>query len=191
MKINKLENVLLGLINMHDGVSGYELKKIISISTSYFFKASFSQIYPALARLTEYGLVTFVEPEESGHQKKRYSLTDDGRLALQQWLREPIEYAFSEASIWELILKLSFMGSLELAEVEKTLLAARQHFDCERADLVKRRLDAEQSFMVSDLAQRDVILELWSCEYTYIVEAAEHKVAWLDRCLEVVRKMQS
>ncbi|WP_236880832.1 PadR family transcriptional regulator [Clostridioides difficile] len=45
-----LEYIILGFL-MEKELSGYDLKQIMSESTSYFFDASFGSIYPALKRL--------------------------------------------------------------------------------------------------------------------------------------------
>ena len=56
----ELEYVLLGLIRLHQGVTGYELNRIIKESTGYLLSASLSHIYPTLKRkLHERGLVSY------------------------------------------------------------------------------------------------------------------------------------
>ena len=46
-----LEYVLLGLIRLHQGVTGNELNRIIKVSTGYLMSASLSQIDPMLRKL--------------------------------------------------------------------------------------------------------------------------------------------
>lgn len=189
MVASKLDSVLLGLIKIHAGATGYDLKTIIGASTGYFFKASFSQIYPALARLVDAGLVTFTESDENGRPKKHYLITPAGCDALDAWLAEPIEYEFSESSIWELVLKLTFMGTSELEVTRKVLAEAKAHFEEEREYLHGRHLGIEESYLDPDSPKREVYLRLWDCEYSYIVEEADRKVAWLERCLQTVDEL--
>ena len=97
MVASKLDSVLLGLIKIHAGATGYDLKTIIGASTGYFFKASFSQIYPALARVVDAGLVTFTESDENGRPKKHYLITPAGCDALDAWLADQLNTSFRKA----------------------------------------------------------------------------------------------
>ncbi len=87
-----LEFALLGWISMHQGVTGYELNRMIKRSTGYFLSASLSHIYPALAKLNEQGLVTFSDiPIKNRPSKKVYTITQEGEKKLHLWLEEPVE----------------------------------------------------------------------------------------------------
>ena len=64
--------------------SGYEIKKAFEEGPfAHFQTASFGAIYPALARLTQEGMVTLTEHAQDGKpDKKMYRLTSVGREAL-------------------------------------------------------------------------------------------------------------
>jgi PadR family transcriptional regulator AphA len=64
--------------------SGYQIKKAFEEGPfAHFQSASFGAIYPALARLTEEGMVTLTEhPQDGKPDKKMYRLTPGGRDAL-------------------------------------------------------------------------------------------------------------
>ena len=92
----KLSDVLLGLVKLHPGVSGYELRRIISQSTQFFVNAQLSQIYPALKQMTADGLTVFDEVKtEGGRLSKRYYLSPAGEARYLEWLREPIDFTLS------------------------------------------------------------------------------------------------
>ena len=61
--------------------TGYEIRKMFEDGPfSHFQIASLGSIYPALTKLTQDGLVTFVEHEQENRpDKKIYRLTSDGR----------------------------------------------------------------------------------------------------------------
>ena len=61
--------------------TGYEIRKMFEDGTfSHFQIASLGSIYPALTKLTQDGLVTFVEHEQENRpDKKVYQLTQEGR----------------------------------------------------------------------------------------------------------------
>ena len=87
-----LDHTLLALLALHPHASGYELHQVIKESTGYMLRASFSQIYPSLNKLHEQGLAEYeLEPIKNRPGKKRYSLTDAGRVELQEWLASPVE----------------------------------------------------------------------------------------------------
>lgn len=71
--------------------SGYDIKKFFECTFSHFFVAGYGSIYPALADLTEQGLVTCRdEPQEGKPDRKVYALTDDGRrVFLEELERTP------------------------------------------------------------------------------------------------------
>jgi DNA-binding PadR family transcriptional regulator len=72
-------------------MSGYEIKQLFDKSISFLWRFHMSQIYPALSKLREEGLVELeLVPQAKKPTKKVYSITRKGRRALQGWLREPI-----------------------------------------------------------------------------------------------------
>ncbi len=68
--------------------TGYEIRKMFEDGTfSHFQIASLGSIYPALTKLTQDGLVTFVEHEQENRpDKKIYQLTQEGRRAFLRTL---------------------------------------------------------------------------------------------------------
>ncbi len=79
----------LGILALGDA-TGYEIRKMVSQGPfSFFSEASFGSIYPALARLTEEGLVECREKAQSRRpDKKVYRLTPAGRAALEAALQQ-------------------------------------------------------------------------------------------------------
>jgi DNA-binding PadR family transcriptional regulator len=77
-----VRTLCLGVLSMGEA-SGYEIKKKLEGPFRYFYDASFGSIYPALNRLQKDGLVTgAAQAQEKRPDKKVYSLTTEGRLAL-------------------------------------------------------------------------------------------------------------
>lgn len=83
-----VRTLCLGVLSMGDA-SGYEIKKKLEGPFRHFYDASFGSIYPALNRLQRDGLVTCTEQaQQKRPDKKVYSLTVEGRLALVRQLAE-------------------------------------------------------------------------------------------------------
>lgn len=87
-----LEYVILGFLSK-GSFTGYEIKQIMTHSTSNFIDASFGSIYPALSKLTSKGFVSWIENVEGGKFKKQYILTEKGKEELLLWLRKPCVFS--------------------------------------------------------------------------------------------------
>lgn len=84
-----LEHALLVSLSERSG-TGYQLTRRFDRSIGHWWRASHQQIYKTLARMTENGLVTYVEQAQDGKpDKKVYSVTDTGRKTLSEWIRTP------------------------------------------------------------------------------------------------------
>ncbi|MCI6715236.1 MAG: PadR family transcriptional regulator, partial [Lachnospiraceae bacterium] len=86
----KLDCVILGLLS-HEDLTGYEIKKRMDTTLKYFWGASFGSIYPTLNGLVERGLATKRDGAENKRNKLIYTITDEGRNYLKEWLRVPAE----------------------------------------------------------------------------------------------------
>lgn len=83
-----VDNIILGCLTLGP-MSGYEIKRLISISTSLFYNASYGSIYPTLKKMEEFGLVQSNEVVENGRFKKIYALTSEGQQEFMEWLENP------------------------------------------------------------------------------------------------------
>ena len=63
MELSPTARVILGFLGF-EPMSGYEIKAFVDNSTRFFWAASYGQIYPALKRLAEAGLI---EGEDQAH----------------------------------------------------------------------------------------------------------------------------
>jgi PadR family transcriptional regulator, regulatory protein AphA len=103
-KNNIAKYIILGILS-HEPSSGYEIKKKVEFSISYFWSISYGQIYPILKRLEEERLATKeVKIAETGPNRKIYTITEKGKIELREWLLQP------EKKENEILLKL-FYGS--------------------------------------------------------------------------------
>lgn len=100
----KLDCVILGLLS-HEDLTGYEIKKRMDTTLKYFWGASFGSIYPTLNGLVERGLATKRDGAENKRNKLIYTITDEGRNYLKEWLRVPAE---RDELRYETLLKLFF-----------------------------------------------------------------------------------
>jgi len=86
-----LPHLLLGLLN-EEPRTGYELERALRDELDPFWRAGFSQIYPALARMRRAGWVLLrVLGPRRGPPRLLYRATAAGRRELRRWLEEPPE----------------------------------------------------------------------------------------------------
>jgi DNA-binding PadR family transcriptional regulator len=103
--INTTQFALLGMLSFKP-MTGYDIKKFTDMSISYFWSENYGHIYPVLKKLEKEGLVTKeIEPGEGKPDKKVYSITEDGKRALREWLGTPVQ---KEIYRLEILLKLFF-----------------------------------------------------------------------------------
>jgi len=100
----KIDCVILGLLS-HEELTGYEIKKRMDTALKYFWGASYGSIYPALNDLVNRGLATKREDTENKRNKLIYTITDEGRNYLKEWLTLPVE---KDELRYETLLKLFF-----------------------------------------------------------------------------------
>lgn len=100
--------VVLGLIGQFDSCTPYDLKRTINNSIDCFWSFPHSQLYAEPEHLKAAGLVTEVR-EESGRKRRIYTITEKGKQALREWLREPAE---APVEIRDVALLKLFFGNL-------------------------------------------------------------------------------
>ena len=104
MTEKKLDCVILGLLS-HEELTGYEIKRRIDDSLSYFWGASYGSIYPTLNSLAKEGFAEKRSDESSPRDRQIYSITEKGRARLKKWLSEPVQ---RDEMRYETLLKLFF-----------------------------------------------------------------------------------
>lgn len=90
MGVMNVKTLCLGILAFED-MTGYDIRKLAAEGRfSHFCEAGYGSIYPALAQLTEAGLVTFREEVLEGKpNRKIYSLTEAGFEQLMRSLESP------------------------------------------------------------------------------------------------------
>lgn len=101
--------VLLGLLN-REPMSGYELTRIFETTPLGGFSSSPGAIYPALKRLES---ATLIDELSGGATRgARWTTTQAGRRALEDWLRQPIGEDDVERRLPEVMARFVFAGDV-------------------------------------------------------------------------------
>jgi DNA-binding PadR family transcriptional regulator len=90
MKQNQTAWLILGMLSVEPNRSGYDIRRAVESSVSYFWHESYGQIYPTLKRLAAEGLIIPRQPGLKGRpERQEYSLSAKGRARLEEWLAAP------------------------------------------------------------------------------------------------------
>jgi len=121
MARNQTSYLILGALSIEPNLSGYDIRKGIESSVSYFWHESYGQIYPTLKRLAAEGLIVASKPGSATRKGRQlYSLTEAGRACLREWLAVPFK---NDPPRNEFLLKLFFgreaAPSVSIAHVEE------------------------------------------------------------------------
>ncbi len=122
-KLSGTSGLLLGMISVKGRQTGYEIKRLVEVSTRFFWAASPAQIYPELRRLESDGLLTSAEEPQGGRARTVYSVTETGERALREWLTESSAPGFELRN--ESLLKLFFADALPAEEQIELVRAMR------------------------------------------------------------------
>jgi PadR family transcriptional regulator AphA len=90
-RLTSFEHVLLGMIFIQPS-TGYDLKRRFATTAMGVYQPSSGALYPALDRLERRGLLRSQAPRpvEGGRPRRVYQLTEEGRQAHLDWVREPV-----------------------------------------------------------------------------------------------------
>lgn len=119
-KLTTTSYVVLGMVALRGPSTSYDLKRAVNHSVGYFWPFPHAQLYSEPKRLEELGLLD-LQVESDGRRRQTYSITDEGRAALTEWLAEPTTEQLQVRDVAEL--KLFFS---EFARAEDILNLARE-----------------------------------------------------------------
>lgn len=125
-----IEYAILGLLSWQP-LTGYDIKKMFEGSPALYWSGNNNQIYKALVKLHEDGLVSReVELQENSPSRKIYTITAAGKALLRKWvLSEPeipqIKNAFLIQLAWaDLLTTEELDGLLENYETDMRMQVA-------------------------------------------------------------------
>lgn len=131
-----MKYVLLGFLSLQP-MTGYELKKMVSISTGQFYSASYGSIYPTLRKLEKEGSVLSSEGKEGNRVKITYSITPKGEQQLDEWLEQQGEDEF--VLRYEYMTKLFFSGRRVTGDVVDMIRNHVGELEVEKQKLIELR----------------------------------------------------
>lgn len=89
-KLTTASYLVLGMVEMIEPVTPYELKAFASQSVTNFWSMPHTQIYTQCDRLLEDGFLS-EKREKAGRRRRSFSITRKGKKALEAWRNEPAD----------------------------------------------------------------------------------------------------
>src|SRR3954462_15383158 len=87
MKLNPTSYAVMALLKVAGEATPYELKQLLEKSVEKFWPVPHTTFYAEPARLAQGGFLS-ERQEPGGRRRKLYDLTDKGRAALEEWVRD-------------------------------------------------------------------------------------------------------
>jgi DNA-binding PadR family transcriptional regulator len=164
---------VLGLLGQQP-MSGYDIKRLLERLNGLIGSSSFGHIYPALHTLLKEGWVTVnVVTRQDRPPRKVYTIKQEGRTALQEWLEQPIPSSPSQKA---LVMRLILAQGLPQKGLTAHLRQRHAHVAAHRDALKELSIELEQ-------AGRG-----WQMALDYGLAVADAELGWLDRALDQTPK---
>lgn len=179
-KANKSRHAVLGILANAPGSSGYDIQSIMKGSTDFFWKETFSSIYPVLDALQKEHLITELESSAGGRKRRIYKITKEGMKTLQSWLLEDVDL---EQSRNELLLKI-FLGDLNSID------SSISHVETYKQRISERKLILEQAQLSLPKEYKgDARLPFWLMAVEFGIRRMQASIEWSEYALNELYKL--
>jgi PadR family transcriptional regulator, regulatory protein AphA len=176
-----IKYAILGLLSWR-ALSGYDLKKIIADSVSFYWSGNNNQIYKALIQLHEQGLVEIeVQQQENYPARKVYTITARGAAELREWVLSAPELTQFRNTF---LVQLAWADQLDGAELDGLL--ARYEREVETQVLI---LQERERRGVLNPARTPREAYLWREIAGYFTTAYANELAWVRALRQEVAKL--
>lgn len=166
-KTTEHEGMLLALILRQEPVTAYQLFRMFEHSPVTSINASKGQLYPAIRRLRERGLIEARKVAGDGRNSEQLTITKLGREAVRCWTRdiEPAHIVLDDP------LRTRILSLDVLTREERLEWVARA-----KALVKQRRAIVEEYNSSVTVPYQDFV-------YASVVDALQLKMEWLDELL--------
>lgn len=178
-----LQYALLGILSYRP-MTGYEVKTFMETSTAHFWYAKQSQVYATLKKLESQDYLTSVVEEQQDRPDRRiYTITDEGRALLQDWLARPVTEL--EQSKDTVLLKLFFSAGLD-NETILTQLRLQKALVIQALNNISRDVKEEIAGAAAAQPQLERDAMLWELTRRYGELSLEVTLRWLEEAIATI-----
>lgn len=179
---NKSKFAILGALSINSG-SGYDIKKFSDFSVSHFWNENYAHIYPVLKELEENGLVSSTEGKNVGRPAKTiYSITQEGKNELADWLTKPVEHAPVRN---ELLLKIFYSYDMPKESIIRILEDQKR----QQLTKIEEYIAAEEMLTGNEHLRTQRGFPLWLSTIRYGVMHSKSCIQWCEDTIKAVETM--
>jgi len=173
-----IQYAILGLLS-RGPLSGYDLKKLISDSSVFYWSGNNNQIYRTLVQLDQDGWVQYtVELQASLPAKKVYSITERGLAELKSWLGSSPELPELRS---DFLIRAAWLDLLD--PTERMALLDRYAEDVRLQLLMEKEKNRRASLKVGD---HPLNARLAGMVAENLISFYENELAWLQKLRAVL-----
>ena len=181
---NKTKYAILGVLSLMP-MSGYDIKKFSDSSIAHFWNENYARIYPVLKEMEREGMVTKeTMRNENRPPRNVYSITEQGRNELSQWLLQPAEERRLRE---ELLLKLFFSEDVPLENLIAKIEAEKQR----NQQYLEEYHRIEQFLVTDETTSKTRGLPLWLATLNFGKIFRQGIIQWCDETVESLKTMQN
>jgi len=187
-----MDKIILGLLLLQR-LTVYEIRAFLQMNMQGMCSDSLGSIQAALKKLLANGMVNFEEGVENGVNKKRYHITEAGRLYFKEWVQRPM--CPGKRKDMEMS-KFFFMGMapkakrVELLESYiKELRGQQAYYDGIAAAIPASRVQAELEQVSEKMTSEQIHGILSTSEQESLQESLEDYVTFTLFTLEYAREL--
>ena len=175
---------LLGLLRYQDS-TGYDLTKIFEDSLNNFWHAQSAQIYRELDRMEQKGWVVSKNIVQNKRPNKRlYSITEEGCVALDKWLCEgTLEFEHPH----EQFLMRVFFGA-NAPDVTLALLKACRDMFLDAAKTYPKRIQANIDRYATEIQGGEKSRLYWQMTLDFGVMQTQAAAKWAQICIDQLER---
>jgi PadR family transcriptional regulator AphA len=179
LMIMSLKHAILTLLETEQG-SGYDLLKRFQLRLGFFWNASHQQIYAQLKSMHTEQLIAFeLEKQTNRPDKKVYTLTEQGRLELQDWVSSPAK----ACKVNDALLVKLYAGHLADKSV---LLEEMLSHRASHQSMLDTFLALESDFLQTPKSQRKTV-ELPYLTLRRGILGEQAWLAWADEVIDFIK----
>ncbi|WP_179031208.1 PadR family transcriptional regulator [Paenibacillus kribbensis] len=170
---------VLGILSLGPH-TGYDIKQHMEQSTSYFWNENYGQIYPSLAELLDRKDITVEVIRQKGKpDKKLYSITDQGRQTLSDWLSQPMEHVVMLKKN-ELLLRVFFGGNSSPETIIKHIQEHKEKL------MESLHIFEELERWLINVEHKDHNHKYWMITMSYGKSQFSSLISWCDESIKVL-----
>jgi DNA-binding PadR family transcriptional regulator len=177
-----IKHALLGFLSWQP-FTGYELKKMIAGSESFYWSGNNNQIYTTLVQIHNEGLVANeVQQQEHGPARKVYTITEKGRAELRAWVKSTPELPQLRNTF---LMQLAWADHLQPAELDGLLESYENEV---RVRVLMSQEQERRGILNPARTPRESLL--WRMISHNSIEHYETELAWVRGLRQVIAGMQ-